>query len=41
MDRPLDNALGQIDIVFVKDKGMFRQDHSYSTIEQLKTLFGS
>jgi FkbM family methyltransferase len=40
-NRPLDNALGQIDIVFVKDKGMFRQDHSYSTIEQLKTLFGS
>lgn len=40
-NRPLDNALGQIDIVFVKDKGMFRQDHSYSTIEQMKGLFGS
>jgi FkbM family methyltransferase len=40
-NRPLDNALGQIDIVFVKDKGMFRQDHSYSTIEQMKALFGS
>lgn len=29
-NRPLDNALGQIDIVFVKEKGMFRRDHSYS-----------
>lgn len=40
-NRPLDNALGQIDIVFVKDKGIFRRDHSYSTIEQMKVLFGS
>lgn len=40
-NRPLDNALGQIDIVFVKDKGMFRQDHSYSTVEQMKAQFGS
>jgi FkbM family methyltransferase len=38
-NRPLDNALGQIDIVFVKDIGMFRQDHSYSTIEQMNTIF--
>lgn len=38
-NRPLDNALGQVDIVFVKDKGMFRKDHSYSTIEQMKVLF--
>jgi FkbM family methyltransferase len=35
-NRPLDNALGQLDIVFVKDKGMFRRDHSYSTAEQMK-----
>ena len=34
-NRPLDNALGQIDIVFVKEAGMFRQNHSYSTIEQM------
>lgn len=34
-NRPLDNALGQIDIVFVKESGLFRQDHSYSTFEQL------
>ncbi len=39
-NRPLDNALGQIDIIFVKDKGMFRQDHSYSTIEQMKAILG-
>jgi FkbM family methyltransferase len=40
-NRPLDNALGQIDVVFVKDKGMFRRDHSYSTVEQMNALFGS
>ena len=40
-NRPLDNALAQIDIVFVKDRGMFRQDHSYCTLEQMKTIFGS
>jgi len=40
-NRPLDNALGQIEIVFVKEKGLFRQDHSYSTVEQMKALFGS
>jgi len=38
-NRPLDNALGQVNIVFVKDKGMFRQNHSYATIEQMKALF--
>lgn len=37
-NRPLDNALGQIDVMFVKDEGMFRQDHSYSTIEQMNCL---
>lgn len=40
-NRPLDNALGQVDIVFVKDKGMFRRDHSYSTVEQMKAKFGA
>lgn len=40
-NRPLDNALGQVDVVFVKDKGMFRRDHSYSTVEQMKAMFGS
>jgi FkbM family methyltransferase len=37
-NRPLDNALGQVDIVFVKEYGPFRQSHNYSTVEQLKTL---
>lgn len=36
-NRPLDNALGQVDIVFVKEDGMFRQDHSYSTITQINS----
>lgn len=43
-NRPLDNALGQIDIVFVQENGMFRRDHSYSTVEQMqarKAWFGS
>lgn len=40
-NRPLDNALGQVDIVFVKEDGMFRQNHSYSTVEQMKKIFGS
>jgi FkbM family methyltransferase len=40
-NRPLDNALGQIDMVFVKDKGMFRRDHSYSTVEQMNAMLGS
>lgn len=40
-NRPLDNALGQIDIIFVKENGQFRQDHSYSTVEQMKDIFGS
>jgi FkbM family methyltransferase len=38
-NRPLDNALGQVDIVFVKEDGCFRQDHSFATIQQMKTLF--
>lgn len=40
-NRPLDNALGQIDIVFVKDEGMFRQEHSYSTINYMNSKFNS
>jgi FkbM family methyltransferase len=34
-NRPLDNALGQIDIVFVKENGLFRTDHSYTTLSKL------
>lgn len=40
-NRPLDNALGQIDIVFVKENGRFRQDHSYSTVKQMNMICGS
>jgi len=38
-NRPLDNALGQVDIVFVKENGRFRKDHSFATVEQMKALF--
>lgn len=34
--RPLDGALGQIDMVFVKENGLFRRDHCYATSEQWK-----
>jgi FkbM family methyltransferase len=40
-NRPLDNALGQVDIVFVKENGRFRKDHSYSTVEQMEKIFGN
>jgi FkbM family methyltransferase len=40
-NRPLDNALGQIDIVFVKENGRFRQNHSYSTIDQMNMFLGT
>ena len=40
-NRPLDNALGQVDIIFVKENGSFRQDHVYATVEQLKSIFGN
>jgi hypothetical protein len=29
LNRPLDGALAQIDIVFVKEYGPFRRDHSW------------
>lgn len=29
-NRPLDDALGQVDMVFVRENGMFRSDHAYS-----------
>jgi FkbM family methyltransferase len=32
--RPFDNALCQLDIVFVRDKGPFRTSHVYATPEQ-------
>lgn len=32
--RPLDNALSQIDMVFVRENGLFRRSHAYATPEQ-------
>lgn len=32
--RPIDDALSQIDVVFVKEKGMLRKIHAYATPEQ-------
>ena len=32
--RPLDGAMSQIDIAFVKDKGLFRKHHVYASKEQ-------
>lgn len=29
-NRPLDGALGQVDVVFVRESGRFRQDHSWA-----------
>jgi len=39
-NRPLDDALGQVDIIFVKENGIFRENHGYSTGEQLREIFG-
>ncbi|MFI5096538.1 MAG: FkbM family methyltransferase [Candidatus Acidiferrales bacterium] len=32
--RPLDNALGQVDMVFVQEGGRFRRSHAFATPEQ-------
>jgi FkbM family methyltransferase len=32
--RPIDDALSQVDVVFVKEEGMLRQVHAYATPEQ-------
>ena len=39
--RPLDGALGQCDIAFVKEQGMFRNDHRYATPDQWQKLTSS
>jgi FkbM family methyltransferase len=39
-NRPLDGALGQVDIVFVRENGVFRHDHAYSTVEQMRAILG-
>ncbi|MDQ2976129.1 MAG: FkbM family methyltransferase [Acidobacteriota bacterium] len=37
--RPLDNALSQVDMIFVKESGQFRQHHYYATSEQREEQF--
>ena len=37
--RPLDHALGQVDVVFVKENGMFRSSHFAASSEQRKQQF--
>ena len=37
--RPRDNALSQVDIVFVREDGMFRREHGYATQEQRMALW--
>lgn len=37
--RPLDQALGQIDIVFVKEHGFFRKDHRFCHSHQTQFIF--
>lgn len=35
-NRPLDNALGQVDIIFVKENSSFRKSHAYSEKVEIK-----
>ena len=37
--RPLDGAMSQVDMVFVKENGQFRKHHIYATREQRKQQF--
>jgi hypothetical protein len=37
--RPLDHALSQVDMVFVKNAGMFRTKHEYASEEQRMCQF--
>jgi hypothetical protein len=37
--RPLDGALAQVDVVFVKEEGMFRKAHGFATREQREKQF--
>jgi FkbM family methyltransferase len=36
--RPLDNALAQVDVIFVREHGLFRQSHAYATPAQRQLL---
>jgi FkbM family methyltransferase len=35
--RPLDGALAQVDMIFVRENGLFRQTHAFATPEQRQT----
>jgi FkbM family methyltransferase len=37
--RPFDNALAQVDMVFVRENGSFRKHHVFATPEQRKAMF--
>jgi FkbM family methyltransferase len=37
--RPLDDALSQVDLVFVKEEGQFRRHHFYATFKQRQEQF--
>lgn len=39
--RPLDGALAQIDLVFVREAGRFRKSHAYATAQQRQELFAA
>jgi hypothetical protein len=39
--RPLDGALAQLDMAFVKRDGRFRADARYATAEQAEALYRS
>lgn len=38
--RPLDGALGQVDLAFAKEDSILRKDHAYSSMEQWKEMAG-
>ena len=39
--RPFDNGLSQVDMVFVREQGLFRRSHVFATPEQRKVQFQS
>ncbi len=37
-NRPFDNALGQVNMIFVKENGCFRKNHAFASEEQYKNF---
>ena len=37
--RPLDNALAQVDMIFVREDGVFRKSHAFATPKQRQIQF--